>query len=78
MRLVEKSVAQGAATSVWAAVGRVWEGKGGVYLEDVRVGVEVEEPDLVTGGYKAWAFDEEAGERLWVVSLGMVGLAGGG
>lgn len=28
---------QGAATTLWAAVGRVWEGKGGEYLHDCRV-----------------------------------------
>ena len=27
---------QGAATTVWAAVGKVWEGKGGVFLEDCQ------------------------------------------
>lgn len=29
-----KRTEQGAATTVWAAVGRCWEGKGGEYLED--------------------------------------------
>ena len=32
-----KSKEQGAAMSVWAAVGREVEGKGGVYLEDCGV-----------------------------------------
>ena len=32
-----KSPEQGAATTVWAAVGRQWEGVGGKYLEDCSV-----------------------------------------
>ena len=74
LKKLEKSVEQGAATSVWAAVGKVWEGKGGVYLEDVREGVEVEEVDLVKGGFKKWAVDKEAAERLWGWSCGEVGV----
>ena len=29
-----KSHEQGAATTVWAAIGKEWEGKGGKYLND--------------------------------------------
>jgi hypothetical protein len=32
-----KSVEHGAATSVWAAVGKAWEHKGGKYLVDCAV-----------------------------------------
>lgn len=32
-----KNISQGAATSVWAAVGKDLEGKGGKYLEDAKV-----------------------------------------
>jgi len=35
MRL--KTIPQGAATTVWAAIGKDLEGKGGKYLEDVKV-----------------------------------------
>ena len=71
---VEKSSAQGAATQVWAAVGKVWEGKGAKYLEDMTEGRPVDEPDIVTGGYKTFVFDEGAMRRLWKVSCEMVGV----
>lgn len=72
LKQVLKTQPQGAATQVWAAVGGVWEGVGGKYLEDCREGVEVGEVSLFTGGYMAFAFDEEAEKKLWKVSCGMV------
>ena len=74
LKQVEKNLTQGAATTVWAAVGKVWEGKGAKYLEDMREGHEVEEMGLITGGYKAHVFDEQAEKRLWEVSCEMVGM----
>lgn len=74
LRKVLKSTAQGAATQVWAAVAKIWEGKGAVYLEDCRLGVEVEEPDIVTGGYKAYVFDVEGQKKLWDLSCRMVSI----
>ncbi|KAJ3117510.1 hypothetical protein HDU96_006439 [Phlyctochytrium bullatum] len=73
-----KSAEQGAATSVWAAVAREWEGKGGVYLEDVQesepvaegVGFAVEEP-----GHAPWAYDAEKERSLWEESLKVVGFS---
>lgn len=72
-----KSPAQGAATSVYAALGKVFEGTGGLYLSDCdeqgpwkggeAIGVGDE-------GYATWAFDEEAEEKLWRDSSKMVGL----
>ncbi|CAM6115347.1 unnamed protein product [Calypogeia fissa] len=71
-----KSIAQGAATTVWAAVGREWEGKGGKYLEDVEVSSPVREGyKHFEAGYEKWAYDEEMEDRLWADSLKMVGLA---
>ena len=70
---VEKTVEQGAATTVWAAIGQVWEGKGGKYLEDMREGHETENVTLINGGYRNFAFDEQAEKRLWGVSCEMVG-----
>jgi len=66
-----KSTAQGAATSVWAAVGREWEGKGGRYLEDCQ------EAGMHQGGaegYAKWAYDEGGEKRLWADSCRMVGV----
>ncbi|KAI9727407.1 MAG: hypothetical protein M1834_008413 [Cirrosporium novae-zelandiae] len=70
-----KNTAQGAATTVWAAVGKVWEGKGGKYLENMREGVEVETADIYSGGYKSFAFDQEAQRKLWEVSCKLVGVS---
>ncbi|KAI8624346.1 putative short-chain dehydrogenase [Xylariaceae sp. FL1651] len=74
LKKVLKSCAQGAATQVWAAVAKVWEGKGAVYLEDCRQGHECEEPDIRNGGYKAFVFDEEAEIKLWDMSCQMIGI----
>ena len=72
VKQVLKTQPQGAATQVWASVGKVWEGIGGKYLEDCREGVEVEEVSLFAGGYMPFAFDEEAEKKLWKVSCEMV------
>ena len=73
---VLKSLEQGAATTVWAAVGKVWEGKGMKYLEDMREGHETETVSAITGGYRSFIFDEEAEKKLWDVSCEMVGMSG--
>lgn len=71
-----KSVEQGAATSVWAAVGQAWSQEGGKYLVDCAVaGPYVEGEDkFTTGGFAPWAYDAEMAGRLWRDSLGLVGL----
>lgn len=75
---VLKSPAQGAATQVWAAVGKVWEGKGGLYLEDCGVGRETQdETSMFRGGHAGFAFDEEAERKLWGVSCELVGVEDG-
>jgi hypothetical protein len=59
---------------VWAAVGKVWEGRGGRYLEDCQVsgpareGYTVAEP-----GYEAWAYNAENEGKLWEMSSEWVG-----
>ncbi|KAF3760912.1 hypothetical protein M406DRAFT_64022 [Cryphonectria parasitica EP155] len=72
-----KSPDQGCATTIWAATARELEGKGGVYCEDCAVAgpVPVDPPNPALAlGYAGWAFDQEGEERLWKVSLEMVGL----
>ncbi|PQE05995.1 short-chain dehydrogenase protein [Rutstroemia sp. NJR-2017a BBW] len=70
-----KSVEQGAATTVWAAVARGLEGRGGKYLEDCQViGPLPEKAGLLEPGYAAWVYDEEKAGRLYELSLGLVGL----
>ncbi|KAJ8109083.1 hypothetical protein ONZ43_g6237 [Nemania bipapillata] len=75
LQKVLKSTGQGAATQVWAAIAKVWEGKGGIYLEECRKGHQCEEPDMLNGGYKAFIFDEEAERKLWDMSCQMVGIS---
>ncbi|KAJ4368979.1 hypothetical protein N0V83_006061 [Neocucurbitaria cava] len=75
-----KSAEQGAATSVWAAVAKELEGKGGRYLEDCQVASQAPEPtgspaDMGFPGYAAYAYDEEKEERLWKISCEMVEVA---
>ena len=68
-----KSAAQGAATTVWAATAREWEGKGGRYLEDVGVAAPRTSPGSITG-YVAHAYDVDAAKGLWADSCRMVGV----
>ncbi|EAW06948.1 short-chain dehydrogenase [Aspergillus clavatus NRRL 1] len=70
-----KTAEQGAATVVVAAVGREWEGRGGVYLEDCREG-EPARPGCraVDPGYAMHIWDQESAERLWEESRRMVGV----
>jgi NAD(P)-dependent dehydrogenase (short-subunit alcohol dehydrogenase family) len=69
-----KTPEQGAATSIWAAVGAELEGVGGLYLEDCAQAVEWKE-DAPWSGVLPHALDPQAAERLWTVSERMVGLA---
>lgn len=70
-----KSPAQGAATSVWAAIARELEGQGGIYLDDVSE-AELAPPNTPyhLGGYAAQAFDPPTEKKLWEKSLELTGL----
>ena len=74
-----KSVEQGAATSVWAAVGAAWKHEGGRYLVDCAVAEPHTEGEdkFTTPGYAPWAYDRDLAERLWNDSLVLVGLEKG-
>ncbi|PHY18882.1 SDR family NAD(P)-dependent oxidoreductase [Caulobacter sp. BP25] len=63
-----KTTEQGAATSVWAAVGDELEGVGGFYLEDCAQAVpwSKEAPWV---GVMPHALDPEAAGRLWALSV---------
>lgn len=74
-----KSAAQGAATSIWAAFAKEWEGKGGKYLENVsEIGpVEVAPErwgDWWFPGYAPQAYDPEAEKKLWTESCKLLGI----
>ncbi|TGJ86294.1 hypothetical protein E0Z10_g2460 [Xylaria hypoxylon] len=63
-----KSQEQGAATTVLAAVGKEWEGKGGKYLENCRVATP--QPFLPGAmGVKDYAYDEGKENKLWELTL---------
>ena len=69
-----KTVEQGAATTVWAAVSTEWEGKGGKYLEDVSVAQPSQDPPLPLNGYAPYIYDVDPAKRLWTESLRLVGM----
>lgn len=68
-----KSPEQGAATTLVAAVGKEWEGRGGVYLENC---VPAKSQPLVPSvmGVKDYAFDQVKEEKLWNYTLGALKL----
>ncbi|KAH7024218.1 hypothetical protein EDB80DRAFT_808536 [Ilyonectria destructans] len=69
-----KSPEQGAATTVWAAIGKQWEGKGGKYLIDCAVAVPSKEGESqFASGYAKHVYDPESEARLWEDSLKIVG-----
>ncbi|KAH7103460.1 putative short-chain dehydrogenase [Auriculariales sp. MPI-PUGE-AT-0066] len=63
--LFMKSPAQGAATTLWAAVGKVWEGRGGKYLNNCRIEQPHAEGMQVTDGHASWAYDPASEDKLW-------------
>ncbi len=66
-----KNTAQGAATSIWAAVSPDLQGVGGRYLEDCAIARPwtSEQP---MSGYMPYALDPDRAERLWSVSEKLV------
>ena len=72
---VLKSVEQGAATTVLAAVGREWEGRGGKYLEDCEEAERgADDGDFFNSGWVKQTYDEVEEGRLWKDSLDIVGM----
>ena len=70
-----KSVEQGASNTVYAALSRDYEGRGGYYLEDCNESAEVAESGSIAAGYAKHAFDEMGEKKLWVDSCNMVGVS---
>lgn len=69
-----KSVPQGAATSVWAAVTASAETIGGRYCEDCHV-AEPSVSSAARAGVQSYALDSDRAEALWALSESMVGQA---
>ena len=69
---------QGAATSVWAAVGHELEGVGGRYLEGCQEAAPYApvpgSTEMPFHGYMPYALNPDHAERLWVLSQDLVGL----
>ena len=82
LKAVEKSPAQRAATTVYAALSRDGEGKGGVFLSSCAVmgpyrgkpPTGPEDDDFKHEGYAPCVYDAVSEGRLWKDSLRMVGL----
>jgi NAD(P)-dependent dehydrogenase (short-subunit alcohol dehydrogenase family) len=71
-----KSVAQGAATSVFLAASPLVEGIGGRYFEDVsEADVRTESPGMFGTGVADYALEPRYAELLWEVSTEMVRVA---
>jgi NAD(P)-dependent dehydrogenase (short-subunit alcohol dehydrogenase family) len=68
-----KTPAQGASTSVWAAVGDELEGVGGLYLENLAEAGPYEQGNRF--GVAPHALDAEAAERLWALSEETTGVS---
>jgi len=71
-----KTVPQGAATSVWAAVVAATEEIGGKYCENCHVGEVVADSAAISGvseGVRGYALDPNNAEALWKKSEEMVG-----
>lgn len=70
-----KSPEQGAATTVYAALSKEWEGKGGRYLEDCQEAAEADGRSAQATGYHHRAYNVEGEKKLWADSLKFVGIA---
>ena len=71
-----KSIPQGAATSVWAAVVAPADEIGGQYCENCHVGIKVADDISITGvseGVRGFALDAKTAAALWKKSEEMVG-----
>jgi NAD(P)-dependent dehydrogenase (short-subunit alcohol dehydrogenase family) len=68
-----KTVAQGAATTLWAGVRAGADEVGGRYCEDCHVAEPVAAGSKAPGGIRPYALDPERAKALWRLSEEMVG-----
>ena len=71
---IMKSPEQGAATTVYAALSKEWEGRGGRYLENCQEAAEVKGSGMTAPGYHPRAYDDKGDKRLWTDSVKFVGI----
>jgi NAD(P)-dependent dehydrogenase (short-subunit alcohol dehydrogenase family) len=67
-----KTIPQGAATSIWAAIVAPAEAVGGLYCEDCHVAERIDDPNA-RFGVRDYALDSETARALWALSERMVG-----
>jgi NAD(P)-dependent dehydrogenase (short-subunit alcohol dehydrogenase family) len=73
---IQKSPEQGAATTVLAAIGKEWEGRGGKYLEDCgEAGRGEDDGNIMSLGWVKQTYDEAEEARLWRESCKIVGVS---
>ncbi|WYZ34046.1 hypothetical protein EsH8_I_000322 [Colletotrichum jinshuiense] len=73
-----KNIPQGAATTVYAALSKDWEGRGGKFLNNLAEEKPAKpDEDWMQNpvGYAPWAYDEETAKKLWEESNKLVGTA---
>lgn len=71
---IYKTVQQGGATTVWAAVSSELNSKGGLYLEDCNIAPIVPNGSNAPFGVRPWALDKQAADSLWVICEKMTGV----
>jgi NAD(P)-dependent dehydrogenase (short-subunit alcohol dehydrogenase family) len=69
-----KSVAQGAATTMWCALSPQLAGKGGVYCEDCDISELVPDDSPFFSGVRSWAVDPPTARALWDLSEELSGV----
>ncbi len=69
-----KSIAQGAATTVWCATSPQLNDKGGVYCADCDISPIVDDDSPQTNGVRNWAISPSMAERLWALTEQLVGV----
>ena len=69
-----KSLAQGAATTMWCALSAQLDGKGGVYCEDCDIAELVPNDSPSFSGVRHWAVDQPTARALWDLSERLTGL----
>ncbi|PKD21795.1 oxidoreductase [Salegentibacter salinarum] len=69
-----KTIAQGAATTVWCATSPMLEFLGGVYCEDVDI-ANLAVDSSPSGGVKPYSLDKANARQLWTLSEKMTGIS---
>jgi NAD(P)-dependent dehydrogenase (short-subunit alcohol dehydrogenase family) len=69
-----KSLAQGAATTMWCSLSPQLAGKGGFYCEDCDIAELVPNDSPALSGVRHWAVDRPAAKALWDLSEQLTGL----